>query len=141
RDTSAPVVLGSLRRSATRGNGPERSLPMDSARAAAITFALVVAVAFVILPVWGRTQWFVDFEWELLRRTSGGLGPLFQPFGAPWNWETVPILVWRVLWWFFGLRSYLPYLMVGVAGHLTVAVLLRVIMRRIGVGPWIATIV
>jgi hypothetical protein len=114
---------------------------MDSARAAAITFALVVAVGCVILPLWGRKGWFFDFEWDLLGRTSGGFRPLFRPFGAPWNWEAVPSLLWRVLWWFFGLRTYLPYLLVGVAGHLTVAVLLRVIMRRIGVGPWISTIV
>jgi hypothetical protein len=114
---------------------------MDSARAAAITFALVVAVGCVILPVWGRKGWFFDFEWLLLGRATGDLGHSFDPFGAPWNCETVPVLVWRVLWWFFGLRTYLPYLLVGVAAHLTVAALLRAIMRRSGVGPWISTIV
>jgi hypothetical protein len=113
---------------------------MDSARAAAITFLLVVAVGFVILPVWGRSRWFYEFEWEVLRRTHGDLGHLFRPFGADWNWMTLPILVWRVLWWCFGLRTYLPYLIVCVAVHLTVAALLRVIMRRAGVGPWISTI-
>jgi hypothetical protein len=113
---------------------------MDSARAAAITFALVVVVALVILPVWGRSRWFYEFEWEVLRRTHGDFGHLLRPFGADWNWMTLPILVWRVLWWCFGLRTYLPYLIVCVAVHLTVAVLLRVVMRRAGVSPWISTI-
>jgi hypothetical protein len=114
---------------------------MDSARAAAITFALVVAVGFVVLPVWGRKGWFFDFEWELVRRATSDLGQSFRPFGAPWNNEIMPSLVWRVLWRFFGLRTYVPYLLVGVAVHLTVAALLRVIMRRSGVEPWISTIV
>lgn len=40
----------------------------------------------------------------------------------------------------FGLREYWPYQLIVISLHLTVAVLLRVVMRRAGVGPWLATI-
>ena len=39
----------------------------------------------------------------------------------------------------FGLRSYLPYQLLAIGLHLAAAALLRVIMRRAGVSPWIAT--
>src|SRR5438067_13873762 len=67
--SSVPVVLRSARRRATRDWRPRRSSGMGSAEAAARAFAVVVAVASVILPVWGRKGWFFDFEWDLLRRT------------------------------------------------------------------------
>jgi hypothetical protein len=51
---------------------------------------------------------------------------------------TLPVLAYRGIWTVFGLR-YLPYQVLAVALHLTAAVLLRVIMRRAGVGPWLST--
>jgi hypothetical protein len=55
------------------------------------------------------------------------------------HWSTLPILVYRMLWRFFGLRTYVPYKLITILLHLTTAVLLRVVMRRAGVNPWIAT--
>src|SRR5262249_39373515 len=49
------------------------------------------------------------------------------------------ILVYRALWWLVGLRHYWPYQLCVVALHLAAAVLLRAVMRRAGVHPWIAT--
>jgi hypothetical protein len=48
--------------------------------------------------------------------------------------------VYRALWQLFGLRTYVPYQLVAILLHLTVAGLLRQVMRRAGVGPWIATV-
>ena len=55
------------------------------------------------------------------------------------HWSTLPILVYRTLWHFFGLRTYVPYQLITIVLHLTAAVLLRAVMRRAGVNPWIAT--
>jgi hypothetical protein len=55
------------------------------------------------------------------------------------HWTAAPILVYRALFRLFGLRTYMPYLGAVVALHLAAAALLRVIMRRAGVSPWIAT--
>jgi len=48
-------------------------------------------------------------------------------------------LVFRLLFIVFGLRTYLPYQLLSIGLHVGVAALLRVIMRRAGVSPWIAT--
>src|SRR5207302_10440329 len=40
--------------------------------------------------------------------------------------------------WSVGLR-YLPYALFAILLHLAVGALLRVVMRRSGVGPWVAT--
>jgi len=48
-------------------------------------------------------------------------------------------VVYRVLWQSFGLR-YLPYELFALALYLAVAALVRVVMRRAGVGPWVATL-
>ena len=72
------------------------------------------------------------------RGTAGNLNELFTPHNE--HWSTLPILEYRLLWHIVGLRSYLPYLVVVVTLHLTVAALLRVVMRRAGVSPWISTV-
>ena len=88
----------------------------------------------------GRNGWFFTDEWNYLaQRTAGNLGDLFQP--ANEHWSTLPILAFRLLWHLVGIRSYLPYLTLIVVLHLTTATLLRVVMRRSGVSPWIATVV
>ncbi len=45
------------------------------------------------------------------------------------------------MYFLIGLRSYLPYQLLAIGLHLTAAALLRAIMRRSGVTPWIATAV
>ena len=87
----------------------------------------------------GRRLWFVNDEWDFLaKRTAGNFGDLFRPHNSHWN--TLPILVYRLLWWTFGIRTYVPYQALIVALHLLAAWLLRVVMRRAGVGPWTATV-
>jgi hypothetical protein len=73
----------------------------------------------------------------LAGRDAGNLRDLLRPHNE--HWTTLPILAYRLLWNVFGLNSYRPYQFLVIALHLTAAVLLRVIMRRSGVSPWIAT--
>jgi hypothetical protein len=110
-----------------------------SARLALGVFVAVVALAFARYAVAGRRAWFFYDEWDFLAdRNGGNLHDLFTPHYD--HWSTLPILVYRLLWNVFGLRTYRPYQLLIIALHLTAAVLLRVVMRRAGVGPWIATV-
>ncbi len=108
-------------------------------RAALIVFVLAVAVAaYALVFHLGRHFWFNGDEWEfLVDRDAGRLGDLLRPHNE--HLTLLPILVYRLLWNVFGLRSYLPYQVPVIALHLTAAVLLRVVMRRSDVNPWIAT--
>ncbi len=65
------------------------------------------------------------------------IGDLLRPHNE--HISVLPILVYRALWHLFGLHSYDPYQLCVIALHLTAAVLLRAVMRRSGVNPWIAT--
>ena len=103
-----------------------------------LAFAAVLAGALVVYVLAGRRYWFYLDEWDFLAgRDAGNLGDLFRPHNE--HWTTLPILAYRVLWNVFGLNSYRPYQFLVLGLHLTTAVLLRVIMRRSGVSPWIAT--
>src|SRR5204863_2898946 len=71
-------------------------------------------------------------------RKIGDLGDLTRPhFG---HWVTLPVIAYRLLWWMVGLRSYTPYLLLVIGAHLAVAALLRAVMRRAGISPWLATL-
>jgi len=108
-------------------------------QAALIVFVTLEMLAVPLLVGWGRRQWFESDEWDFLSsRTAGNLGDWLRPHYD--HWTTLPMLAYRLVWWFVGLHSYVPYLLVSIALHLVVAALLRTIMRRSGVGPWMSTV-
>jgi len=97
-------------------------------------------VAFTVILVCGRGSWFTADDWDFFStRTAGNAGDLFRSHFQ--HWTTIPILVYRLLWTLVGMHSYVPYQTIVILGHLTVVALLRVVMRRAGVRPWVATIV
>lgn len=98
-----------------------------------------VAVALPLLLFGlGDYHWFFRDDWAFLAARDGGsLDGLFHPHNE--HWTTVGVVVFRLLYSTVGLHSYLPYQAVVVTAHLSVVVLLRVVMRRAGVDPWIAT--
>jgi hypothetical protein len=109
-------------------------------RAALITFLAAEAVALVIYVVISRPMWFYLDEWDFLAdRTAFDLGDLFRAHNE--HWVTLPVLVYRGLWWLFGLNSYRPYQLVIIVLHLSAAFLLWKVMRRVDVRPWTATAV
>jgi predicted lipoprotein with Yx(FWY)xxD motif len=104
-----------------------------------LTFLAVEVVALVRVLALAPNKWFSYDEWEFLSgRTAGSLHSLFRPTIG--HWMTLNILVYRGLYQLFGLRTYLPYVLVLVVLHLIAAALLFTIIRRIGVNPWIATV-
>jgi hypothetical protein len=104
-----------------------------------LAFAGVLAVAAVALMVIGVDQWFFLDEWDFLTdRTAWDLDDLLRPHNE--HWSTLPILLYRAVYRAFGLTSYLPYRALAVGSHLLCAVLLRALLRRSGVDPWLATV-
>jgi hypothetical protein len=116
-----------------------RARPEQSGRVALWLFVAFLAVAaWALLFHLGRYFWFNGDEWDFLAsRTAGNLGDLFRAHNE--HPSFLPVLVYRAMWQLFGLRSYRPYQVPVIALHLTAAGLLRVVMRRAGVNPWIAT--
>jgi hypothetical protein len=139
--TDALATDADLRRGeANAGEGAGPSVrDARSVRYAFLVFAAVAAGAISLILVVGHYLWFPFDDWDFLAdRKAGDLGDLLRPHNE--HWSTLPILAYRFLWWSVGLRSYVPYQVVLVMLHVTVAVLLRTVMRRAGVGPWISTI-
>jgi hypothetical protein len=115
-----------------------RSPASLSSRLALFVFCALETFSFVFCLVVGRRLWFATDEWDFLAgRSATSPHDLFKAHYG--HWTTVPILIYRFLWWLVGLRSYAPYLFVVVAMHVAVAALLRCVMRRAGVGSWTAT--
>ena len=98
----------------------------------------MVAIAVPVILYQGRDQWFYLDEWDFLaNRSAGSFHDLMAPHVQ--HWTTFGILVYRALWWLVGINHYWPYQLCVVTLHLAAAVLLRTVMRRAGVNPWIAT--
>ena len=101
-------------------------------------FAAVQVFALVFWLNAGRAEWFYLDEWDFLaQRKATSLGDLFRPHNE--HWTTIPILVYRALFFVFGLRAYFPYRLVVVVMYLAAAALLYLVILRAGVHPWIAT--
>lgn len=113
---------------------------LSSARIAAWVFVALEASALVIFAVMGRRMWFArPDEWDFLAGRSLGLHDLLRPHGG--HLVVLPVVVFRALFFAFGLRSYLPYQLVVIGFHLAAAALLRIAMGRAGARPFVATAV
>jgi hypothetical protein len=111
-----------------------------SARVALIAFFAVEVAGAVIYVVNGRKVWFFGVfgdEWDFLAGRRATVHDLLLRHGD--HLVALPALVFRILYTAFGLRTYLPYQLCAIGLHLAAAALLRVVMRRAGVDPWIAT--
>jgi hypothetical protein len=110
-----------------------------SARLALIVFLAAEVAMFITVLVLEHNQWFKPDDWDFLElRNAGSITSLFAPHNG--HWSTLPILEYRALFHLVGL-TFWPYQVVVILLHLIAAALLRVVMRRANVGPWIATIV
>jgi hypothetical protein len=119
-------------------HGPGQLLLSGSRRALAL-FVVLETIALPLMMSWGHRLWFEVDDWDFLAaRKVGDFGDLMRPHHG--HWTTLPIIAYRLLWELVGLRSYTPYLALVVVAHLAVAALLRAVMRRSGVGPWLSTL-
>ncbi len=109
------------------------------ARTAWAAFFAIELAALPFLFASGRRWWFFADDWDFLgTRTAWNLGDLSRPHYG--HWVTLPVLAYRGLWEVVGLRSYVPYQALVIGAHLVAVALLRLVMVRAGVGPWLATV-
>jgi hypothetical protein len=109
-------------------------------RAAPRAFVAVAVGGAVVYVVNGRKVWFFGVfgdEWDFLAGRRFTVHDLLLRHGD--HLVALPALAFRILYPLVGLRSYLPYQLLAIGLHLAAAALLRVVMRRAGVDPWIAT--
>jgi hypothetical protein len=98
-----------------------------------------LAVGLAVLLYADRNQWFWYDEWDFIARRG-----LHDPQWSLWrshngHWSTLPILAYRTLLYFFGLRTYWPFVGLLVVLHLLLAHVLWRVMLRVGVTPFVAT--
>ncbi len=123
----------------SRDGDPDPPVASLSDRIALWVFIAILACCLSLFVWLAQSFWFVADDWDFLAgRTVGNFHDLFTPHNE--HWSTLPILAYRLLWQIVGLRSYLPYLALVVTLYLSVAALLRWVMRRAGVSPWVATV-
>jgi hypothetical protein len=122
------------------GEGARETARTPNDRWATRAFVAVVVVALPFYLALSRNVWFDNDDWDYLAtRSAGSLHDLFRPHNE--HWQTLPILWYRGMWNLFGLDHYQLYVLPVVVLHLTAGVLLWIIIRRVGVRPWIATLV
>ena len=81
----------------------------------------ILAVAVPVLVHQGREQSFFLDEFDfIVDRSLSEPSSLF----ATWygHWVTIPAIAYRLLVSVFGIRTYLPYQLLSIAGHLAVVV-------------------
>ena len=116
---------------------PSRILRERVDRWSLVVFVVVVVLAVPLLLYLGRDQWFFLDEWWLLSDGAGSHDGIFDAHNG--HWITLPAILYRINYWVWGLRTYVPYQVPVVLLHVGSAVLLRTLMRRMGVRGWIAT--
>ena len=84
--------------------------------------------------------WFVwgdDYDFLLMRGTVPGVDRSWlEPHDD--HWMTSVIAIYRSIFSVVGIRSYLPYAMVPIVFHLLLALVMYVVVRRLGGGAWVA---
>jgi len=90
-----------------------------------------------------RHMWFLWDEWNFFNyihpafERGDWVTFLFQPYFG--HWIAVPNLLWEAAFRIGGLRNYVVYLIPMLVAHVGAVALVRIALRRAGVGPWAAT--
>jgi hypothetical protein len=110
-----------------------------SGRGARTVLVCAVAASVPFYLFFARRQWFWGGEWTFLAsRDLSSLHDLLRPYRQ--HWETIPIVIFQLIFFAFRLRSYVPYQLPVIVLHGVAGVLLWIVIRRSGVHPWLATI-
>ena len=98
-------------------------------RHAARPFLVLAVTSFLVLLFLGRHGSFYADEWIFIG--AKGLGTI-DDLMRPWNshWSLVPFVIYRAVFLIVGLHSYIPYLALLLALHLTASAALFVLVRR-----------
>lgn len=95
-----------------------------------------LVLGFVAILWIGRDQWFFGDDWAILvpRLDSSILVPHVG------HWTMSPAIIFQLLRNWLGLGSYLPFLALAVLAHIAVVHLVWRILNRVGVQPWLASV-
>lgn len=101
-----------------------------------------VVVSTVMLGWMASTLYFLwadDYDFLLLRGTIEGVN---EGWLAPHDdhWSSGTILIYRILFAFFGMREYLPYGLVPIVLHMLTVILVYAVLRRLGASGWQALV-
>jgi hypothetical protein len=119
-----------------RAAGPAPGRWRDGAAAAALLVLLAAGAVVILHENRGTVLWFDEWQWALDRR-----GWDLDAFLAPHNehLSLVPVAIYKVLFATVGIDDYVPYRLLGLAGHLACVTLLYVyVRRRLGAWPALA---
>lgn len=106
---------------------------------AIVAHAASLLAGFVVLLYANRGQWFWGDEWAFLGHRGLRHADLSLWVPHSEHWSTGPILIYRGLYTVFGVRTYIPYIVVLLLIHLAVAHLLWQVMRQAGIDLAVAT--
>lgn len=103
-----------------------------------VVFAVLVIIAGPIIAYLNRAQWFYGDDFAFVfKRNIGEPASLLRPH---WGHLTaLPAALYQLLYRVVGLDHYWPYQWLVIGAHLSVVVLARALMRRVGVHLWLAT--
>lgn len=123
---------------ASSGTNPGSNPATGSDRLPNWVFALALLVAAPTIMWTNRNQWFFLDDWDFLAtRNIFSFNDLMRPHNE--HWTTVPIIIYRLIYQVVGINHYWPYQILVVLAHLVAATLLRIVVKRAGVDPWLAT--
>jgi hypothetical protein len=89
----------------------------------------VAVVAVVVVTALGFGSTFHSDEWEFIaRRSLSDPSSLLRSYNE--QWVTVPLVIYRLIFAFVGLHSYVPYLLVLAVLHACVGLVVYVVVRR-----------
>jgi len=108
-------------------------------RLAVVAHVISLVAGFFVLLYCNRDQWFFGDEWDFIghRGVVGAERSIWAPHTE--HWSTGPILIYRALYHFYGLHTYVPYVVVLLLLHVAVAHLLWQLLRQAGVDVPLAT--
>jgi hypothetical protein len=124
---------------AVRQDGPMQARAHRDRRWDLAHYASLVVI-LAVCTISARGEWFFGDEWDFLVfrgiRGAHRFG-LLRPHNE--HWSTIPILLWRAIFAFVGIKSYWPYMGLLFAAHLLAVHFLWRILRRIpGIPPALA---
>jgi hypothetical protein len=106
-------------------------------RWSALVFGVAVVVALPLLLWFGRDHWFFLDDWWVLTRDGLTNPGYLDPHNG--HWVSLLRLDYRLNFELWGLHSYVPYQVPVILAHLVAVVMVRQVMRQLGVRGWIAT--
>lgn len=112
---------------------------LASDRGASWAFRIHLAVGWLLIVFrYGPRRWFLVEDWFLLAgRDGGSVGSIFAPYQE--HVVAFDVVVYRLLFNTFGLR-YSPFVVVVVTLDVVLVVVVRALLRHLGVSAWTSTV-